>query len=288
MVLLHQTGAARESLGAMTVSSAQEQEHHGIAVEVRDLVRQFGAFTAVDHINFEVQRGEIFGLLGPNGAGKTTTFRMLCGLLAASSGTLRVAGVDLRRARASARQRIGYVAQKFSLYGQLSVAENLEFFASAYNLCGGHKQSRIDWALTEFDLTEFVDLPSGDLPGGFKQRLAMAAALLHEPQLLFLDEPTSGADPLARREFWRRITALAQQNVTVVVTTHFMEEAEYCDRVAIMDAGRVLAQGTPAEIRSRARSEPKTMPNMEDAFIQIVESARDNEAAHHHSTRGAA
>ena len=288
MVLLHQTGAARESLGAMTVSSAQEQEHHGVTVEVRDLVRQFGAFTAVDHINFEVQRGEIFGLLGPNGAGKTTTFRMLCGLLPASSGTLRVAGADLRRARASARQRIGYVAQKFSLYGQLSVAENLEFFASAYNLRGDHKQSRIDWALTEFDLSEFVDLPSGDLPGGFKQRLAMAAALLHEPQLLFLDEPTSGADPLARREFWRRITALAQQNVTVVVTTHFMEEAEYCDRVAIMDAGRVLAQGTPAEIRSRGRSEPGTMANMEDAFIKIVESARENEAAHRHPTRGAA
>ena len=288
MVLLHRTGAARESLGEMTVSSPQEQEHHGAAVEIRDLVRQFGAFTAVDHINFEVQRGEIFGLLGPNGAGKTTTFRMLCGLLPASSGTLRVAGVDLRRARASARQRIGYVAQKFSLYGQLTVAENLEFFASAYNLRGAHKQRRMDWALSEFDLGEFVDLPSGDLPGGFKQRLAMAAALLHEPQLLFLDEPTSGADPLARREFWRRITALARQNVTVVVTTHFMEEAEYCDRVAIMDAGRVLAQGTPAEIRGRGRAEPGTMPNMEDAFIQIVESARENETAHRDSTRGAA
>jgi ABC-2 type transport system ATP-binding protein len=288
MVLLHQTGAARESLGAMTMSSAQEQEHHGVAVEVRDLVRQFGGFIAVDHINFEVQRGEIFGLLGPNGAGKTTTFRMLCGLLPASSGTLRVAGVDLRRASASARQRIGYVAQKFSLYGQLSVAENLEFFASAYNLRRAHKQSRIDWALTEFALSEFVDLPSGDLPGGFKQRLAMATALLHEPQLLFLDEPTSGADPLARREFWRRITALAQQNVTVVVTTHFMEEAEYCDRVAIMDAGRILAQGTPAEIRSRGRSEPGRVPNMEDAFIEIVESGRQNEAARRHTTRGAA
>jgi len=288
MVLLHRTGAARESLGEMTVSSPQEQQHQGIAVEVRDLVRQFGAFSAVDHINFEVQRGEIFGLLGPNGAGKTTTFRMLCGLLPASSGTLRVAGVDLRRARASARQRIGYVAQKFSLYGQLSVAENLEFFASAYNLRGAHKQSRMDWALSEFDLGEFIDLPSGDLPGGFKQRLAMAAALLHEPQLLFLDEPTSGADPLARREFWRRITALAEQNVTVVVTTHFMEEAEYCDRGAIMDAGRFLAQAAPAEIRSRGRAEPGTMTNMEDAFIQIVESARENEAAHHGSTRGAA
>ena len=288
MILLHRTGAARESLGTMTVTAVQEDEPHGVAVEVRDLVRQFGAFTAVDHINFEVQRGEIFGLLGPNGAGKTTTFRMLCGLLPASNGMLRVAGIDLRRARAWARQRIGYMAQKFSLYGQLSVAENLDFFASAYNLWGAHKQSRIDWALAEFDLGEFVDLPSGDLPGGFKQRLAMAAALLHEPQLLFLDEPTSGADPLARREFWRRITALAEQNVTVVVTTHFMEEAEYCDRVAIMDAGRVLAQGTPAEIRSRGQSEPGKMPTMEDAFIQIVESARQYGVAHHHPTRGAA
>ena len=144
------------------------------------------------------------------------------------------------------------MAQKFSLYGQLSVAENLEFFASAYGLRGAKKQSRIDWALRQFDLADFADLPSGDLPGGYKQRLAMAAALLHEPEILFLDEPTSGADPLARREFWRRITALAEQGVTVIVTTHFMEEAEYCDRVAIMDAGRVLAQGTPAEIRRRA------------------------------------
>jgi ABC-2 type transport system ATP-binding protein len=247
-------------------------------VQVRDLVRQFGSFLAVDHISFDVQRGEIFGLLGPNGAGKTTTFRMLCGLLPATSGTLRVAGVDLRRARASARQRIGYVAQKFSLYGQLSVTENLEFFASAYNLRGARKRERIDWALQQFKLASLAGLPSGNLPGGFKQRLAMAAALLHEPEILFLDEPTSGADPLARREFWRRITTLSEQGVTVVVTTHFMEEAEYCDRVAIMDAGRILAQGTPAEIRSRAPAEPGREPAMEDAFIAIVEEARERES----------
>ena len=177
-------------------------------VQVRDLVRQFGSFVAVDHISFDVQRGEIFGLLGPNGAGKTTTFRMLCGLLPASSGTLRVAGVDLRRARASARQRIGYVAQKFSLYGQLSVTENLDFFASAYNLRGARKRDRIERALQQFDLAPLADVAGGNLPGGFKQRLAMAAALLHEPEILFLDEPTSGADPLARREFWRRITTI--------------------------------------------------------------------------------
>ncbi len=284
MVLLHRISTPRESVGALTLTTTPKRNGDGVAVQVRDLVRQFGTFTAVDHINFEVARGEIFGLLGPNGAGKTTTFRMLCGLLPASSGTLRVAGMDLRRARASARQRIGYVAQKFSLYGQLTVAENLEFFASAYNLRGATRKARTDWAIGQFDLGEFVDLASGDLPGGFKQRLAMAAALLHEPELLFLDEPTSGADPLARREFWRRITALALQGVTVVVTTHFMEEAEYCDRVAIMDAGRVLAEGTPAEIRQRAISAEIKEPTMEDAFISIVEAARENGA----EPRGAA
>jgi ABC-2 type transport system ATP-binding protein len=199
---------------------------------------------------------------------------------------LRIAGVDLRRAPASARQRIGYVAQKFSLYGQLSVAENLEFFASAYGLRGGEKRDRIDWAMRQFELTALATLPSGQLPGGYMQRLAMAAALLHQPETLFLDEPTSGADPLARREFWRRITALAEQGVSVVITTHFMEEAEYCDRVVIMDAGRVLAQGTPAEIREYGRPagqreptmrEPtRQEPTMEDAFIAIVEAARNH------------
>jgi ABC-2 type transport system ATP-binding protein len=209
---------------------------------------------------------------------------MLCGLLPATSGTLRVAGVDLRRARASARQRIGYVAQKFSLYGQLTVAENLDFFASAYNLHGSHKHERIRWALRQFELDSLTELPSGQLPGGYKQRLAMAAALLHEPEMIFLDEATSGVDPLARREFWRRITALAEQGVTVIVTTHFMEEAEYCDRVVIMDAGRVLAQGTPAEVRQRAYHEGEREPTMEEAFIAIVEDARE----HNGSERGAA
>jgi ABC-2 type transport system ATP-binding protein len=243
-------------------------------VAVHDLVRRFGSFVAVDHISFEVGRGEVFGLLGPNGAGKTTTFRMLCGLLPATSGTLRVAGVDLRTARASARQRIGYVAQKFSLYGQLSVRENLDFFASAYGLWGGNRRRRVSWALTEFELTSFANMPSGKLPGGYKQRLAMAAALLHEPEILFLDEPTSGADPLARREFWRRITALAERGVTVIVTTHFMEEAEYCDRVVILAAGQVLAQGTPAEVRRLARPVSGHAPTMEDAFIAVVEAGR--------------
>jgi len=251
-------------------------------------VRRFGNFTAVDHVSFEVHRGEIFGLLGPNGAGKTTTFRMLCGLLAASGGTLRVAGVDLRYARASARERIGYVAQKFSLYGQLSVVENLDFFGSAYGLRGRRKRERIDWAMDQFELKSLSRLPSGHLPGGFKQRLSMAAALLHEPDTLFLDEPTSGVDPLARREFWQRITALARQGVTVIVTTHFMEEAEYCDRIAILDAGQILAQGTPAEVRRRAHPEQGRTATMEDAFIAIVEEARSGVRAQSPPQGGAA
>ncbi len=279
MALLRGTAAERRAMRSMTLEHSPAPPSNGAVVQVHDLVKRFGAFTAVDHIRFDVRRGEIFGLLGPNGAGKTTTFRMLCGLLPATSGTLRVAGMDLRRARAEARQQIGYVAQKFSLYGQLSVIENLDFFASAYNLRGAHKRARIDWALRQFELAPLAGLPSGNLPGGFRQRLAMAAALLHEPETLFLDEPTSGADPLARREFWRRITALSEQGVTIVVTTHFMEEAEYCDRVAIMDAGRVLAQGTPAEIRGRAPSREGKAPTMEDAFIAVVEQARESESA---------
>jgi ABC-2 type transport system ATP-binding protein len=280
MVLFRQT-VESAPMAAMTVEHQPDSRGDEFMVSVYDLVRRFGAFTAVDHVSFEVGRGQIFGLLGPNGAGKTTTFRMLCGLLPASGGTLRVAGVDLRTARASARQRIGYVAQKFSLYGQLSVIENLEFFASAYGLRGARKAARIEWAMREFELGALARLPSGQLPGGYKQRLAMAAALLHEPEILFLDEPTSGADPLARREFWRRITALAEQGVTVIVTTHFMEEAEYCDRVVILDAGRVLAQGTPAEIRARAHPQDGREPTMEDAFIAIVDEAR------HHAARAA-
>jgi ABC-2 type transport system ATP-binding protein len=279
MVLLRQSIAQQSIGGSMNLAKPPENLGSHVVVEVRDLVRKFGAFTAVDHVSFEVHRGEIFGLLGPNGAGKTTTFRMLCGLLAVSSGTLEVAGVDLHYARASARQRIGYVAQKFSLYGQLSVDENLDFFASAYGLRGRRKRERIAWAIEQFELGSHTRLAAGQLPGGYKQRLAMAAALVHEPEILFLDEPTSGADPLARREFWRRITALAQQGVTIIVTTHFMVEAAYCDRIVILDAGRVLAQGTPAEVRSRARHEPGRTPTMEDAFISIVEESRLHEAA---------
>jgi ABC-2 type transport system ATP-binding protein len=278
MILL-QAHSEREHSKPMAIPhphplARQDQEP---AVRVRELSKKFGAFTAVDRISFEVRRGRIFGLLGPNGAGKTTTFRMLCGLLAPSGGELHVAGADVRKASASARARLGYVAQKFSLYGPLSVTENLEFFASAYGLRGEHRRRRIDWAMEQFELGAHARTTSVQLPGGYKQRLAMAAALLHEPEILFLDEPTSGADPLARRSFWRRITALAEQGVTIIITTHFMQEAEYCDQIAIMDAGRVLAQGSPAQLRGLARTDGKPDPSMDDAFIAVVEQARDRQ-----------
>jgi len=252
-----------------TVHDAAAEDDRPVIV-VRDLVRRFGDFTAVANTSFDVHRGEIFGLLGPNGAGKTTTFRMLCGLLPPTSGHLEVAGLDLRTARAQARGRIGYVSQKFALYGNLSVRENLEFFGGAYGLRGAALRRRVAASLQQFDLQ--ADARSGELPGGYKQRLAMAAGLLHEPDILFLDEPTSGIDPLARRLFWRTITGLAQDGVTIIVTTHFMEEAEYCDRIAIQDAGELLALGTPAQVRAQAGGDHAT--DMDSAFIGIVEQAR--------------
>ncbi|MEO6976658.1 MAG: ABC transporter ATP-binding protein, partial [Gallionella sp.] len=244
-------------------------------IEVQNLQRRFGDFYAVNNISFAVQQGEVFGLLGANGAGKSTTFRMLCGLLPPSGGTLRVAGADLRHAAATARERIGYMSQKFSLYGNLSVAENLKFFGSVYGLSGKRGIERISWAMDEFELGIIADFTSGDLSLGYKQRLALACALMHEPEILFLDEPTSGVDPLARREFWARINALAAQGVTVMVTTHFMEEAEYCDRIAIMAAGKILTMGTPASIKQQTRTQEMPVPTMEDAFIALILARED-------------
>lgn len=240
-------------------------------IVVKDLVRTFGDFTAVANTSFDVQRGEIFGLLGPNGAGKTTTFRMLCGLLPASSGYLEVAGKNLRTARAEARAKVGYVSQKFALYSNLTVLENLKFFGGAYGLSGKKLNQQIDKALQQYDLKPHSK--SGDLPGGYKQRLSMATALLHEPEILFLDEPTSGIDPLARRSFWYSIGELANQGITIIITTHFMEEAEYCDRIAIQDAGKLLALGSPQQVRKLA-SKDKHIADMNEAFIAIVEQAR--------------
>ena len=242
-------------------------------IEVHGLSRRFGAFLAVDHIDFTVKRGEIFGLLGANGAGKSTTFRMLCGLLPASDGQLSVAGVNLRTAASKARARIGYMAQRFALYGVLTVRQNLSFFARSYGLRGERLQTRMDWATREFDLADWLDAEAGDLSLGYKQRLAMACALMHEPDILFLDEPTSGVDPLERRAFWGRINALAESGVTIMVTTHFMDEAEYCDRVVIMSQGRILAEGSPRAIRERASTPERPRPNMEEAFIHLIQQA---------------
>lgn len=239
-------------------------------IEVRDLVRKFGNFTAVNNTSFSVKRGEIFGLLGPNGAGKTTTFRMLCGLLPATGGEISVAGVNLRKNRTKARFNIGYVAQKFSLYGNLTVQENLNFFGGVYGLNRKHLHQRITAVKNQFNLTGYENEPSGQLPGGFKQRLAMAVGLLHEPEILFLDEPTSGIDPLARRAFWRQITDLAAHGTTIIITTHFMEEAEYCDRILIQDQGKMLALGAPQEVREAAGDKNISM---DEAFIKIIEQA---------------
>ncbi|RZT93926.1 ABC-2 type transport system ATP-binding protein [Advenella incenata] len=252
--------------------TASGNGNNGIVIDVRDLVRKFGEFTAVDSTTFNVKRGEIFGLLGPNGAGKTTTFRMLCGLLPATSGHAEVAGMDMRKARAEARQRIGYVSQKFALYGNLSVMENLRFFGRAYGLMSKRLAHRITAVTTQFELQRYEKMPAGQLPGGVKQRLAMAVGLLHEPDVLFLDEPTSGTDPLARRGFWQRITRLAGGGTTIVITTHFMEEAEYCDRIVIQDAGKLVAYGTPDEVRTQAGGTDRM--TMEAAFIRIVEQGR--------------
>ena len=265
-------GASRRDASGMYLQTSAVlpvTDHAESVIVVRDLVRRFGDFTAVASTSFEVRRGEIFGLLGPNGAGKTTTFRMLCGLLPATSGSLQVAGANLRVAPARARARIGYVAQKFSLYATLTVRENLAFYGAAYGLHGRQLTERIEAMLQRFDLDPAAE--SGLLPAGYRQRLAMAAGLIHAPDILFLDEPTSGIDPLARRAFWRTITALSAQGVTIVITTHFMEEAEYCDRIAIQDAGRMLALGTPREVRTQAGGAGS---DMNAAFIAIVERGR--------------
>ncbi len=272
-----QDAAASPSAPPVPLPRPVQNANGGAVIEVERLERRFGSFRAVKGVSFAVSRGEVFGLLGANGAGKTTTFRMLCGLLPASGGSLRVAGADLRHARAAARARIGYMSQKFSLYGQLSVIENLRFFSSAYGLARARAQQRMHWALDEFTLAPVADATSADLSLGYKQRLALACALMHEPDILFLDEPTSGVDPLARREFWQRINALAELGVTVMVTTHFMEEAEYCDRLAIMAAGEILTLGTPSAIKQHARTETRADPTMEDAFIGLIETRTQKE-----------
>jgi ABC-2 type transport system ATP-binding protein len=243
-----------------------------VLVRAVDLTRRFGDFVAADTIGFEVRAGEIYGLLGPNGAGKSTTFRMLCGLLKPTAGDASVAGVNLLHAASRARARLGYMAQKFSLYGDLSVGQNLDYFADIYGLTRAAKRVRVPAMIEMFELAPHLESNAALLPLGFKQRLALACATLHAPAVLFLDEPTSGVDPLMRREFWHHINALTTRGVAVVVTTHFMEEAEYCDRIGLIWRGRKIAEGTPDELKARVRSARQPEPTLEDAFIALVEA----------------
>ncbi len=248
----------------------------GAVIRAHELTRKFGDFTATDHVTFDVRRGEIFGLLGPNGAGKSTTFRMMCGLLTPTSGDAEVMGIDLKRSASEARQKLGYMAQKFSLYRNLSVERNLVFFSGIYGLKGRAQRAKVEQMLESFDLKRYRKTPSGELPLGFKQRLALACALMHEPPLIFLDEPTSGVDPVTRREFWVHINALVDKGVTVMVTTHFMDEAEYCDRIALIYRGRMIAAGPPDELKQAVATQDLPDPTFEDAFIGLIK--RDDAA----------
>ncbi len=219
------------------------------SVVVENLVKRFGDFVAVDRINLKISKGEVFGFLGPNGAGKSTTIRMLCGLLKPTSGSARVAGYDVAREPEAVRQNIGYMSQKFSLYNDLKVIENLRLFAGLYSVPTKNLQDRIEWALQMANLKGQENLITGTLPGGWKQRLALGCAVLHRPPILFLDEPTSGVDPISRRQFWDLIQQMAEEGVTVFVTTHYMEEAEYCSRLALIFRGKIVALGTPSELK---------------------------------------
>ena len=241
-----------------------------VVVEAEKLSKKFGDFTATDEVTFEVRRGEIYGLLGPNGAGKSTTFKMMCGLLKPTSGRAAVVGLDLRRSAGKARQKLGYMAQKFSLYGNLSVRRNLEFFSGIYGLAGAQRRRKTRKMAEIFHLGPFLDAKTDSLSLGFKQRLALACAVMHEPDILFLDEPTSGVDPVTRREFWTHINGLVERGVTVMVTTHFMDEAEYCDRIGLVFRGRLIANGTPDELKALAASADNPDPTMEDTFIALI------------------
>lgn len=240
-------------------------------VRAENLTKKFGDFVAVDNISFSIKKGEIFGLLGPNGAGKSTTFKMVCGLMQPTHGKAEVIGLDLAHASSLARSHIGYMAQKFSLYGTLSVQENLSFFAGIYNLQGKEKKEAIGEMVEAFGLKDYLSTVAEALPLGYKQRLSLACANMHDPYVIFLDEPTSGVDPITRREFWNHINGLVEKGVTVMVTTHFMDEAEYCDRVALIYRGKVIHMGTPDTLKKVAETPQNPNPTLEDAFVQMIE-----------------
>jgi ABC-2 type transport system ATP-binding protein len=264
-------GPGGESVLARVMPQVTADRHDDAVIEARNLTKRFGDFLATDDISFAVRRGEIFGLLGPNGAGKSTTFKMLCGLLTPSAGRASVLDIDLKTSASRARQQLGYMAQKFSLYGNLTVRQNLDFFSGVYGLTGRAQASRIAEMVEAFDLGRFLRETSDTLPLGFKQRLALACAIMHEPPILFLDEPTSGVDPITRREFWTHINGVVEKGVTVMVTTHFMDEAEYCDRIALVYRGQLIAEGTPDALKDLVVDAAHAEPTMEDAFVELVQ-----------------
>lgn len=233
-----------------------------------NLEKKYGNFYAVKNNSFCIKRGEIFGLLGPNGAGKSTSFKMMCGLAKPTSGTAKLMGVDIIKDPEKARSNLGYMAQKFSLYGSLTVRQNLEFFAAAYGIGLFDRKKRIDEIIQVFGFSNIENQKSEDLPLGYKQRLSMACALIHNPPILFLDEPTSGVDVVTRRDFWNHITSLAKKGITILVTTHFMDEAEYCDRISLFYHGETIAVGTPQELKDRAQAD-----NMQDTFITLIKES---------------
>ncbi len=250
-----------------------------VVIEAVTLTKRFGSFAATDNVSFQVKRGEIFGLLGPNGAGKSTTFKMMCGLLKPTAGKALVLDLDLKTSSGEARQRLGYMAQKFSLYGNLTVEQNLKFFSGAYGLYGKPQRKKMDDMIEAFGFTPILNQEPNALPLGFKQRLALSCALMHEPDILFLDEPTSGVDPLTRREFWLHINGMVEKGVTVMVTTHFMDEAEYCDRIGLVYRGKIIAAGSPDALKQQAASDDAPNPTMEQAFISLVLGYDKEEAA---------
>ena len=274
-------GPSKKSVLAEILEQKESKSDTPI-IEAIDLTKTFGDFSATDQINFQVRRGEIFGLLGPNGAGKSTTFKMMCGLLAPSSGKALVLGMDLQRQPVSARQQLGYMAQKFSLYGDLSLGQNLSFFSGVYGLKGKRRTERVQEMVDTFNFSPMLTQAANSLPLGFKQRLALACALMHRPNILFLDEPTSGVDPLTRREFWLHINSMVEKGVTVMVTTHFMDEAEYCDRIGLIYQGRMIAQGSPDSLKEMARIADKPDPTMEDAFIHLIREYDRAKNQHRH------
>lgn len=248
------------------------QKENKPLIVAENLTKMFGDFRATNNVSFTVNPGEIFGFLGPNGAGKSTTFKMLCGLLKPTTGSSFVQGFDLRTSGALAREKIGYMAQKFSLFDDLTVSHNLEFFAGAYNLSGKEKDHAVAEMVETFGLKKYLHEPSGMLPLGYKQRLALSCALMHRPTVLFLDEPTSGVDPITRREFWMHINGMVEKGVTIMVTTHFMIEAEYCDRICLIYNGTVIALASPDELKQQVANKNNPTPSIEDVFINLIKS----------------